>query len=87
MHSYLSWLEINLNTIRRNVRELLRISQTELMAVVKANGYGHGDSEIAKASLSAGASWLGVARFEEALGLRQDGLKRDRAHIRRGRIE
>ncbi len=74
IHGFSSWLEIDLNTIRQNVRELLRISQNELMAVVKANGYGHGAVEIAQAALSAGATWLGVARFEEAITLRQAGL-------------
>ena len=63
-----------LDIIRQNVKELLRISQTEVMAIVKANGYGHGAAEIAKASVQAGATWCGVARLEEAIALRRAGL-------------
>lgn len=73
-NGYSAWLEIDLDTIRQNVGELKRISQTDVMAVVKANGYGHGAVEIAKAALDGGATWLGVARLEEALALRQAGL-------------
>lgn len=71
---YSAWLEINLNTIGNNVRELLRISQTEVMAVVKANGYGHGAIEVARAAVAAGATWCGVARLEEAVALRRAGI-------------
>lgn len=67
-------MEINLETIRSNVRELIRISQTELMAIVKANGYGHGAAEIARAAVEAGATWCGVARLEEAIALRRAGV-------------
>ncbi len=73
-NGYSAWLEINLNTIKSNVRELLRISQTELMAIVKANGYGHGASEVAHAAVDAGATWCGVARLEEAISLRRSGV-------------
>lgn len=44
------------------------------MAVVKANGYGHGAIPAARASLKGGATWLGVARIDEALSLRQAGI-------------
>jgi alanine racemase len=73
-NGYSAWLEVDLQTIRQNVRELIKISQTEVMAVVKANGYGHGAAEIARASVEAGATWLGVARLEEAIALRRSGL-------------
>jgi len=46
-----------------------------LMAVVKANGYGHGDIEVAGAAVDAGAEWLGVALAEEGLRLREAGNK------------
>ncbi len=74
-NGYTAWLEIDLDIIRQNIRELQRISQTQVMAVVKANGYGHGAVEIAKAALDGGASWLGVARLEEAIALRHAGLE------------
>src|SRR4051794_13087447 len=44
------------------------------MAVVKADGYGHGAVPVAEAALAAGASWLGVCTIEEALDLRAAGL-------------
>jgi alanine racemase len=71
---YSTWLEIDLEAIRNNVRQLLRITQTPVMAVVKANGYGHGAIKTARAAIEAGAEWCGVARFEEALALRKGGL-------------
>ena len=69
-----NWLEIDLDAIRGNVRTLRRISGGKLMAVVKANGYGHGIVEAGVAALQGGADWLGVARIEEALGLRAAGV-------------
>src|SRR4029453_194180 len=62
-----------LEAIAHNVR-LLRPPEAELMAVVKADGYGHGDAEVAKAALEAGASRLGVSLVEEGLGLRDRGI-------------
>ena len=50
------------------------LTKTPIMAIVKANGYGHGAVESARAAIEAGAEWCGVARFEEALALRQAGL-------------
>jgi len=46
------------------------------MAVVKADGYGHGSVQVARAALAAGAEWLGVATIEEGLELRRAGLPR-----------
>jgi alanine racemase len=71
---YSTWLEIDLEAIRNNVRRLHQLTKTPIMAIVKANGYGHGAVESARAAIEAGAEWCGVARFEEALALRQAGL-------------
>lgn len=70
------WAEIDLGSISHNTAELGRLCQpgTALMAVVKANAYGHGMVEVARIVLSGGASWLGVARVEEGISLRQAGL-------------
>ena len=72
----LIWAEIDLNAIANNVRELRRRTrpQARLMAVVKANGYGHGAAEVARTALANGAEWLGVARLPEAVALREAGL-------------
>jgi len=66
-------VEIDLEAIAHNVR-LLRPPGAELMAIVKADGYGHGDAEVAEAALDAGASRLGVSLVEEGLGLRERGI-------------
>jgi alanine racemase len=72
----LIWAEIDLNAYAHNIKELRRITHPNacLMAVVKANGYGHGAVEVAREALQNGAEWLGVARIDEAIRLRQQGL-------------
>jgi alanine racemase len=67
--------EVDLDAIRSNVAELRRrAGSADVMAVVKADGYGHGMLPSARAAIEAGASWLGVAFVEEALALRAAGL-------------
>ncbi|MFH1982079.1 MAG: alanine racemase [Pseudomonadota bacterium] len=72
----LVWAEIDLSAIAENTRELRRITRPEarLMAVVKADAYGHGAAEVARTAMAAGASVLGVARLGEAISLRQAGI-------------
>ncbi|WP_367124399.1 alanine racemase [Streptomyces phytohabitans] len=66
--------EIDLGAVRDNVRALrARAPGAELMAVVKADGYGHGMLPCARAARRAGATWLGAAVPEEALALRAAG--------------
>ncbi|THB79046.1 MAG: alanine racemase, partial [Desulfobacteraceae bacterium] len=67
---------IDLNAIRHNVCQLKAKcrSQVTFMAVVKADGYGHGAVEVARAALESGAQWLGVARLHEAVELRHAGI-------------
>lgn len=64
---------INLQAIQQNVRHLKTLLQpdVQIIAVVKANAYGHGDVEVAKSALEAGATMLAVATPEEALHLRR----------------
>jgi len=71
------WAEIDLKAIAHNVAQLRRITQPQarLMAVVKANGYGHGAIEIAQCALQNGAETLGVARIEEGIRIRQAGIQ------------
>ncbi len=64
---------IDLSAIRHNVRAL-KPEHAEVMAVVKANGYGHGAVRVARVALEAGATWLGVALVEEGIELREAGL-------------
>lgn len=68
--------EINLDNIAKNminIREAVN-KDTKIMAVVKADGYGHGCIEVAKICLYNGADWLGVAILEEALELRENNI-------------
>src|SRR5262245_44202833 len=68
-----SELTIDVGALRRNVRTLLRsLGGSELWAVVKANGYGHGMIDVAGAALGAGASALCVATIPEGLALRDE---------------
>ena len=70
-----AWVEVNLDAIAANVRALLAaVAPAQLMAVVKADAYGHGAVPVARAALGAGAAWLGVALVEEALELREAGI-------------
>jgi alanine racemase len=67
---------IDLDAIRGNVAVLKqRAGDASVMAVVKADGYGHGMVESARAALQGGATWLGVAMADEALALRQAGIE------------
>jgi alanine racemase len=72
-----AWVEVDLDAVRSNVRTTLSVlpRSTQLLAVVKADAYGHGAVPVARAALDAGASWLGVARPEEALALRAAGVE------------
>lgn len=65
---------VNLSAIKANVATLKAIAGVDLMAVVKADAYGHGLVPVAKAALDGGATWLGVALLEEAIALRAAGI-------------
>lgn len=66
---------IDLAAIRHNVRTLAaHAAPADLMAVVKADAYGHGLIPCAQAALDGGATWLGVAQLSEGLALRQAGI-------------
>ena len=67
---------IDLEAIRHNVRRLAAVaSPAQVMAVVKADAYGHGAVPVARAALGAGANWLGTAHISEALALRAAGIE------------
>jgi alanine racemase len=66
---------VDLDAIRDNVADLRRrVGDAQVMAVVKADGYGHGLVPAARAASAGGATWFGVAFLEEALALRAAGL-------------
>jgi len=72
-----AWVEINLAALAHNVGQVKRLllPDTELMAVVKADAYGHGAVTVAQSVLHAGAKWLGVATIPEGIELREAGIK------------
>jgi alanine racemase len=72
--SYPTWVETDLNVIESNIRLITHLTQSDVMAVVKANGYGHGAIHVAKSALRGGATWCAVSQVEEAIKLRQSGL-------------
>jgi alanine racemase len=75
-HKHDTWVEVDLAAIKHNVKQVLsRIDRdVRLMAVVKADAYGHGAVETAKAMLEAGADMLAVTRLDEAARLRDAGI-------------
>lgn len=71
-----AWVEVDLAALAHNVREIrgLLAPGTDLLAVVKADAYGHGAVAVAPTLLAAGATWLGVATVLEGIELRQAGI-------------
>jgi alanine racemase len=70
-----AWADIDLAAVRHNAGVLCRLAgPAALCAVVKADGYGHGDLPVARAALAGGATWLAVALVEEGVTLRDGGI-------------
>lgn len=71
-----TWVEVDLDSITENVSSVKKLlpPKVEIIAVVKANAYGHGDIRISEAALEAGASYLAVAFMDEAIALRNKGI-------------
>ncbi len=71
-----AWAEVDLSAIRHNVALLSALAApATLSAVVKADGYGHGSVDVARAALDGGATWLAVALVEEGVVLREAGIE------------
>ena len=67
---------VDLDAVRESVATLARVAGgAEVLAAVKADGYGHGAVPVARAALEAGATWLGVVLVEEGVALRQAGVR------------
>ncbi len=71
-----TWAEVSLEAIRYNTKQFKDFidDSVHLMAVVKADGYGHGAVPVAQAAIQAGADYLAVALLDEALQLREAGI-------------
>jgi len=68
-------VSLDANALRQNLHEVRRLSSSRIMAIIKANGYGHGLVWVAKTLAEADA--FGVASLEEALELRAAGIRQD----------
>lgn len=68
--------EVDLDAVRTNAIEIAkRVAPARVLAVVKADAYGHGAAEVGRAVIEAGVSWLGVALVEEGVRLREAGVR------------
>ncbi len=71
-----TWAEVDLDVLLQNLKAIRgRVGALPILAVVKANAYGHGAVEVARALVGEGVAWLGVALPEEGLELRQAGIE------------
>ena len=73
----MQWIEIDRRALVHNLGQFRKLIGygTKLMAVVKANAYGHGIREVSRIVFFAGADWLGVKSVEEGISLREDGIE------------
>ncbi|MFQ5864211.1 MAG: alanine racemase [bacterium] len=70
-----TFVEVNLAAIAHNLREIKKqVAPAEIMAVVKADAYGHGLKEVSKTAIENGVCYLGVARLEEGVILRENNF-------------
>ncbi len=69
-----AYVEVDLRAIASNIRKIASASDAQILAVVKADAYGHGLIEVARTAVDSGASWLGTALLEEAFALRAAGI-------------
>ncbi|MFZ5647517.1 MAG: alanine racemase [Bacillota bacterium] len=71
-----TWAELDLDSLAHNLREIRRVTdpKADIMAVVKANGYGHGAVQVSRVALASGATRLAVARSSEGAELRRAGI-------------
>ena len=67
--------EVDLQAIKNNLTLIKGKTSAQVLAVVKADGYGHGLIPVSEAAIEAGADWLGTALLEEAIELRNNGIK------------
>lgn len=72
-----TWVEVSLDALRHNIQAFRQALPAEMkvMAVVKADGYGHGAVKVAREAMECGVSYIGVAFLDEGLELRRAGVK------------
>ena len=72
---FATWVEVDLNALKNNLKIIQALTDTPLMAVVKANGYGHGFIPVSKAAVEVGVNWFGLARPRMAVKMREEGIQ------------
>ena len=72
-----TWCEINLDHIQYNIDLIQKTAQKEVIAVVKADAYGHGDKYVCRELARAGVKWFAVSGISEALVLRKEGFRQN----------
>ena len=70
-----AFVQVDLQAIAHNIRQIKARTSVPILAVVKADGYGHGLIPVATQAIDAGATWLGTALLEEAIALRNAGIE------------
>lgn len=70
-----AFVQIDLSAIAENIAEVRSRIDSTVLAVVKADAYGHGLIPVARTAIESGATWLGVALLEEAISLRDAGIE------------
>lgn len=75
INDHTDWLEIDLGAYKQNIQRMMEITGKPVMPVIKANAYGHGLAEIARAAMQGGVPVCGVARTEEAFRIRRKGIR------------
>ncbi|MFA9452690.1 MAG: alanine racemase [Candidatus Aminicenantaceae bacterium] len=74
---HLQWIELDLAALSHNLKQFRALvgPERKVLAMVKANAYGHGMSQVAALALAEGADWLGVHSLEEGISLRGQGIR------------
>ncbi len=72
---FATWVEVDLEILFNNIKIIQQTTRSPILAVVKANGYGHGFIPITRTAEKAGISWFGVARPRMAVKMRQEGIQ------------
>lgn len=74
-----AWIEVNLKALEHNIKNIQNMisDQCNIMAIIKANAYGHGDIQIAQYLSLMGIDTFGVATLDEAIHLRNNGIEGD----------
>lgn len=67
-------LSVDLDAVAANTRRFVTLARGEVMAVVKADGFGHGLGDVARTAVAAGATWIGVTSLAEAVAVRESGV-------------